>query len=332
MRRFIVIAGILVATAAAVWVAQRHPPSGPEYGVVGVSPVENKLGQPSNTAPADATTSSTTADRQNIAKITAAFTAPIAFYGKVVDQTGAAVANAKVYYSAADQYFGKSTKRQGLSDAEGRFSAEGLRGAGLYVEVSKDGYDRIPDQSYSSFGYGVGTAKPPPTKDNPALFVLRKKGSADALITSDADVIVAKNGAPTDLSLRTGKAVTVGGGDITVECWTHDEAPDANGHYDWRCRLSVPGGGLLRREDADLSFDAPVEGYQPSVDFDMAHAAEHWRPDQQGEYWVKLHDNTYGRMKFRITTAGGHFASVTSFLNPSGSRNLEFDPKKAIRK
>jgi hypothetical protein len=36
-------------------------------------------------------------------------------------------------------------------------------------------------------------------------------------------------------------------------------------------------------------------------------------------------------MRIRITTAGGHFATISSFVNPSGSRNLEFDENKVIK-
>jgi hypothetical protein len=124
----------------------------------------------------------TARDNEKIGKILTVFGSPISFFGRVVDNTGSAIAGASIYYSAADRYFGDSSKYQGVSDAAGRFSISGIKGAGLYVEVSKEGYDRIPNDSYGSFGYGMPSGRQPPSKDEPAVFILRKKGPTEPLV------------------------------------------------------------------------------------------------------------------------------------------------------
>src|SRR5690349_4442144 len=65
-------------------------------------------------------------NRANLTKIVDAFTAPIIFYGRVIDQNGDSVPVAKVFYSAADRYFGDSSKYHGVSDEAGFFSISGI--------------------------------------------------------------------------------------------------------------------------------------------------------------------------------------------------------------
>jgi hypothetical protein len=272
--------------------------------------------------------------RRSVELVQSIYSAPIAFYGKAQDQHGQPVVGAKVQYSALDKFWEPGTKYEGLTDTKGFFSITGIQGAALSVQVSKEGYDRIYNQSDGAFSFGAPydpqRDRPTPTKDNPTIFVLRKKTLADPLFAIDRDVPVPKNGTPVEISLKTGKPIEAGRGDLKIETWTSDQAKDAQGHYEWRCRLSVPGGGLLVRTEKEFRFDAPETGYEPSIEFHMPKTAVRWQEDQDEEYWLKLGNETYARMRLRITTGGGHFASITSYLNPSGSRNLEFDPAKVI--
>jgi hypothetical protein len=286
----------------------------------------------SPTAPEPATPPLSQAEERKraVELVQSIYSAPIAFYGRAQDQHGQPVAGAKVQYSALDKFWQPGTKYAGVTDASGYFSIAGIQGAALSVQVSKEGYDRLYNQSDGAFSYGTTydpqRDRPTPSKDNPAVFVLRKKAPAEPLITVDRDVPVPRDGAPVEVSLKTGKAVGVGQGDLKIECWTSSQAKDAQGRYEWRCRLSVPEGGLVTRKDVEHNFEAPENGYQQSVELHMPPTAQAWRRDHDEQYWVKLRDGTYARMRLRLTTGGGHFASVVSYLNPSGSRNLEYDP------
>lgn len=271
-------------------------------------------------------------DREKLGKITEAFSAPITFYGKVIDQHGQPVSGATIHYSAADQYFGKGSKYEGASDASGAFSIAGLKGAGLFVSVYKDGYAGT-SRSGASFGYGVPSANQPPSVDNPAVFLLRKKDPPEPLIVVDKNIVVPKDGTRVEINLTSGRPVPSGHGDFIIECRADGQETDERGRYDWQCRLTVPGGGLTERSDVEFEFEAPVEGYQPVKEFRMPRNAGRWKDSFEENYFVKLANGSYARMRFRLTTGGDHFASLTSYLNPTpGSRNLEYDSNKRINK
>lgn len=195
------------------------------------------------------------------------------------------------YYSVANQYFGDSSKYTGTSDSSGLFTISGVKGAGLYVEVSKEGYYRVPDQSYASFGYGVPNGRQPPSKENPAMFVLRKKGVADALthITS-RQINVVSTGEPLNIDLSTGQA---GRGNLQLESWIGDSGQR---RFDWRYRLSVPDGGLVERKE-EFVFEAPIDGYQPAVEVNMPANAARWSSEMNKSYFAKLPHGKYARFR-----------------------------------
>jgi hypothetical protein len=270
-------------------------------------------------------------DKENLGKIAAAFNAPISFFGKVVDQTGTPIEAAKIYYSAADQYFGKSSKYEGISDSQGLFFIDGIKGAGVYVEVSKPGYERIPNKSYASFGYGVPSGNQPPSRADPAIFVLRKKGAAEPLVVvSSRQFELQKNGTPLGVNLKNGRKTVPGEQGIAVESWIDDDMQDERHRFEWRCRISVPGGGLVERPD-NLSFEAPETGYRAFDETYMSQSNPKWKRAVQKDYFVKLQEGAYAHVRLELITGGKHnFCVLESFLNPSGSRNLEFDPAKQI--
>ena len=47
-------------------------------------------------------------------------------------------------------------------------------------------------------------------------------------------------------------------------------------------------------------------------------------------YYVIFADGKYARIDFTMTAGGEHFFTINSYLNPSGSRHLEYDPKKRV--
>jgi hypothetical protein len=266
-----------------------------------------------------------------IAKIVAMMSAPITFYGKVVDQNGDPVPDAHIGFSLADKFAASGSNDYMKASRDGSFSIIGVKGAVLGVNVNKEGYYQIQDVSNQRFAYGVasdGYTKPPPAKENPAVFVLQKMGQAMALIKIEKYVRTERNGSPKQINLQTGRLTSLG--NFKVEAWTNDQAKDAQGHYDWKCRISVPGGGLIERKN-DFAFEAPADGYRPSDEIVMPQNAERWNPQASRQYFVKLSNNHFARIEFEMVAGGDHFFSITSYLNPTpGSRNLEFDPAKAI--
>jgi hypothetical protein len=258
---------------------------------------------------------------------------PITFCGKVVDEKGSPIAGAKatLYPADNDNTSGPGSKYERTSDGNGLFSITGIHGLGLAVDVSKEGYYQL-HQSRGNFGYATGTGEMPPHRDsnNPAIFVLRKMGETEALIVAKKEVSLARDGTPGHMDFQTGNTGQGTGGDIQVAVWSTD-TPGTRQRYDWRCEITVPGGGLIRRSEG-FNFEAPADGYQSEETIDMPASTPNWSDLFNQEYFVQLPSGQYARIEFRLAAGGYNFFNITSYLNPTpGDRNLEYDPAKAIK-
>jgi hypothetical protein len=265
-------------------------------------------------------------------KLAAALATPITFYGKVVDQSNQPIAGVEISYETQDKFGASGSNYHGASDENGMFSISNIRGASLYVGAGKEGY-YSRNKSYGTFNYAGNPNPPPPTRDNPAIFVLVKMGETEPLVPVDRDVLVPKDGTPVNVDLATGKAVSAGKGNFQVQCWTHDEdkKPNQQLEYAWNCKVTVPGGGLQYRTN-EFEFEAPLEGYYQSDEMGMPQLGVRWNAHIKRNYFLKLGDGRYARIQLEMVAAGGHFVSIETYLNPiSGHRNLEFDSKKAIK-
>lgn len=270
-----------------------------------------------------------------VAVVEKIFDAPIAFYGRVVDQNGDPVPDAEVGYTAADAFNASGSQYTGKSDAEGYFQIARIKGGGLLVGVGKQGYYPVDGESSQKFGYGMGadsTRKPPPTKDNPAIFLLHKMGVTEPLVHVGTRYYkVSKDGQPLDVNLETGREVPTGQGDIRFERWANDQEKNQRGHYDWRFRITVPGSGLIERK-GQFDFEAPEDGYKESMEIDMpASLGNEWSNTVGRSYFVKMRDGRYARFNATILAANDNPTfRLDAYLNPTpGSRNLEYDPKQA---
>jgi hypothetical protein len=265
------------------------------------------------------------------------YSAPISFYGRVQDQFGNPIDNARIDYGAIDKFWANGTNYHGFSDKDGYFSLSGIGGAGLTVGVNKDGYDGIKGKSYQVFGYGMGVdeyRKAPPTKDAPAVFTLRKMAPADAVVfISSRQYTLDPNGTPISINLLTGNSSAHETNALQVSCWTNEESKDARRHFDWTCDVAVPGGGLVERTDENL-FVAPEQGYNSSEHSwsDRNGLTHRWTPFFEKQYFVRLPGGQYGRISVEVRVGGWSFVTLESFVNPiPGSRNLEYDPKLAVK-
>jgi hypothetical protein len=258
--------------------------------------------------------------------------APVDFYGRVVDETGRSISGAAIHFSLNGP--SGTEALQGESDVEGYFSLTGKQGKQMSVTVSKEGYyssrrDRI------GFRYAGDDENFVPDSGNPIIFHLQKEGEAEPLIHIASPIWGGKgfrtprDGTPVEISLITGNVVPLGEGNLRVECWTYDQGKHGE-KYDWKCRISVPGGGLIRHMQ-EFPFLAPLSGYQPSDEIDMSASLDKgWSSSVKRDYFVRLADGKFARVNFEMIAGGDHFFLLESFLNPSGSRNLEFDGEKRI--
>jgi hypothetical protein len=113
---------------------------------------------------------------------------------------------------------------------------------------------------------------------------------------------------------------------MVVQCWTDDQGKRPGQKFNWRCKLTVPGGGL-QVLTGEFPFLAPESGYQPSVEIDMPASLDvGWRNKAATSYFLRLGNGDYARIEFEMIPYGEHFAMVKCYLNSTGSRNLEGEP------
>ena len=265
------------------------------------------------------------------------YSAPIDFWGKVVDEEGNPIPGTRICFYVDDNPdpYGKSKEFETMSDAEGYFSLEGKRGAALAIAlVAKEGWRVIKKPE----GFLRYWAKGTPghefsSKENPELIVMRKKGEAAELIClTHKKHSLAKDGTPVDVNLNTGERAEKGKGNLRIECWTDDQNPDEKKRYDWRCRISVPGGGLAPwKGEEGFEFEAPASGYKESDEINMPKTAERWLSRIERKYFVKTTDGNHARIIIKMYARKNQFFVLDGYLNPSGSRNLEYDPAKEIK-
>jgi preprotein translocase subunit SecG len=259
-----------------------------------------------------------------MARVLRTWHAPIEFYGKVIDENSNAVSGAQVKFhwvETPDESGNKDATTE--SDAEGLFSLHGARGPDLAVSVGKEGYYSSREKDHPAFKYGsfaLGDFSPDP--QNPVVFHLRKKGTPEPLLRLDRSYRIARDGTPVSVDLATGASTTGESGNFVVQCWTKDQGKKSGEKYDWRCVITMPGGGIVPVNE-EFAFQAPQNGYALTNEIAMPADSTNWTSQVDLKFFYRLADGHYGRMKFSMIAGGQHFCMIESVLNPTGSRNLE---------
>lgn len=256
--------------------------------------------------------------------------APIDFYGKVIDENSNAIAGASVQFSWTEIPLRPDEKASTQSDSEGLFSLRNKRGPTLNVSVGKEGYYATRPQLHS-FSYALGSDRFSPDPQTPVVFRLRKKGIGEQLIHVGGvglhtmrDFLLNADGKPTEVSLRDGRSTPAGGGDVKVEFKAGPALDNSPSRITWQCQITIPGGGLIST-DEEFPFLAPESGYQPSDDLTIS--GTNWTEEVDKQYYVQLPNGYFGRVNLHIIgVADRPFFRMESFLNPTGSRDLEPAP------
>jgi hypothetical protein len=248
--------------------------------------------------------------------------APINFYGSVLDESNNPVVGANIHFIWTDLSPTGNSERATTSDGYGLFSLLNTTGKNLIVSVSKSGY--YPYQpSGAAFNYAGENQNFVPDQGNPVVFRLRKKGEGANLVHLHKGFPIPKDGSPVLIDLATGNTTTASESAFKMECWTHDNEKKEGWKFDWKCRISVPGGGL-QIYDGGFPFLALEDGYVSEEIIDMPVADNpQWAEDVQRKFYIKTADGHFARMEFRMIAHGDHFCQIDSFFNPDGSRNLE---------
>jgi len=273
------------------------------------------------------------ADEEMAAKAQALFDAyhsSIDFWGKIVDETGEPIPGASVNFTLNNHPERDGAYLQTTSDSEGLFNLTGKTGASLFVAVDKEGYYQTKKSSGSFKYYQLKqTNKNLPKELSPAIFVLKRKGEVAKLIKLDYLRIKLKpDGSETFIDLEDG--TQSGKRHLIVQCQIENEG-SSKSRYKWSCSITVPGGGLLKREDG-LNFLAPENGYIQSEEITIDADANNWSESLDRSYFIKLSSGNYARAELTIYGRKKPYLVLTSYLNPNaGDRNLEYGRGSQIK-
>jgi hypothetical protein len=256
---------------------------------------------------------------------------PIEFYGRVVDQYDSPISGAMVHGEVIYNTGPTSgvLKPETLTDNSGAFEFRGLQGRTLDLNIVKPGYQFMPEGDgfdYSRLLSEQRRHHPDPGK--PVLFKMWKLQGGAALISKTKSFDLPPDGKPVLIDLVTGD-MTHRDGDLLITL-KHDTAPAerAMTRYDWTAELIAVRGGLSEeRNRLTNMFEAPIDGYVPSVVINMPLSANDWSRTYTRNFYLRTRGNIHSRVGIDIHTipsGGSSYVSLTWSLNPKpGSRTLE---------
>lgn len=259
---------------------------------------------------------------------------PIRFYGKVVDQDGRPVQEAKVRFQWTDTSAHGTTEKFVESDAAGMFSLTDVTGKRLCVFVAKEGYHAL-DRGRGSFEYAA-FFEPiyiEPDPDQPVVFKLLKKRVAEPLIVGDVYCQLSYDRGPYYYDLEQCRITRQP--PATGLKFTFDRAASAQGQpFDWAWTVEGVKAGV-RLTDDEFPQLAPEGGYTGQWQTAQSATAERFQQCAQARLYVQTADGRYAVVDLELSQPNrwdmGPSVGVKSSLNPSGSRNLEFDPGKVVK-
>ncbi|MEY2512497.1 MAG: hypothetical protein QOE26_3260 [Verrucomicrobiota bacterium] len=247
---------------------------------------------------------------------------PINFYGRVVDQNGYPVSAAKIEFGWTDLSASGSSAQTTFSSADGTFSLQGRKGRVLEVDVSKDGFYKVRSERLKSFDYAgfweANYYEADPAR--PVIFSLRRKGPGEILSVGETQPPVSADGTPVRLDLLdSGRASPTGQIEIAAVTNTEKYPPR---RFDWRASITVHDGGL-KEHDLEFPFEAPQDGYKPTIELVMPEGSPDWKRVVEKGYFIRFgNPPKYGRIYIRFNGAAQK-AYLRYTINPTGSRNLE---------
>ena len=261
-------------------------------------------------------------------------------YGKVIDQDGHPVAGVEVTgtieFVPADK---PDLHYKTQTDANGLFQFTGLHGADLAVDVAKAGYEM-------DYRRGVFEPSGQSTPTNRVVYNMWKLHGAEPMSHTSIDSFVPLDGNLKQFDLYES---------LIDKAWNHHPRGTDNNplgtdgelmvkatrgiaftnkgiqEFNWTVTLEITNGGLLAFNDL-YPYIAPSEGYQTSVTLAGPTNFVDWGNGlRQGFYFKSSAGQAYGRMVISMR-AGRNHASFDAdiYLNPTNSRNLEFDWNKHI--
>jgi len=249
------------------------------------------------------------------------WSAPIAFYGKVVDENGRPVVGATLDFSANNlSSEGRSTYKQ-ASDENGLFSIKGIHGKFLHVRVSQNGYQPSKLDQFTFSYAGGDTDQISPDRNNPIPFHLYKiKPNAPNAIPCSLSIKLPVDGTLVGIDLTSCRSVPSQTGNLVLSCQSSSRNPDKKGKFAWEVTIAAPGGGVLA-EAREANFDAPETGYSESLTIRHSPTDSDWRLDLNSDFFAKLANGNFVRFHIFIFGHNGR-GQLQALENPPAVREF----------
>lgn len=255
-------------------------------------------------------------------KEAAIFNSPINFWGRVIDSEGNGIPDVSIQFCVIDKPMSdKGKSYNSMSDEGGFFSLFEAKGAGLYVSLAKDGYTDNNQSAQKLFGYGIENLNPPPTAQNPAIFVLEKVDKLESVVTlSSGSIQIGEAGKSIQWNLEKGLISKKSDADIQIDVWVHKNDLNELKRYPWGYCITVSNGKIIEKTEA-MKSRAPIEGYVNEGKFEMP-LSDTWNARVDKEYFVKFSDGRFAWLKLGARTKNVPYIVIDSKVNLSGSRDM----------
>lgn len=258
---------------------------------------------------------------------------PIQFYGVVTDEDGQPIADAEVALLVFDRlvdpftypYLSFTEVPSVRSRPDGTFSVTGIEGAGLHVTVKKAGFKPVsPSQRVYVYAEAIRDGDVVlPTQAEPAVFTFEPRPpEAETRRVATGALQLPGDGAPLDVSLRqvSPYGIDADRRDLEVICSRDVQTQGEN--FTWKCRVTVPGGGV--QPVRQIAFDrAPEQGYAEAIELGYRADDPDWDHRARRSLFLRLADNTYAWVVFRMRMRGDFFVAFDGVWNPTGSRLVD---------
>jgi hypothetical protein len=254
--------------------------------------------------------------------------AKIVFYGKVVDQDGKPLSEVQVSGKTGSKvafYTEEHREYQTTTDVNGLFVFDNFKGDGLVIDLKKAGYKFGSDNRNFLYSAITGDQKRHhPNPEKPVMFTMFKSMGTEPLIFYYGEFFYGKtDGTPLRIDLANIKSVNQGG-DLEIKIVKNQNTKE------WLTTLTVLEGGLVE-EGKDYQFLAPLTGYENPVLLDIPLTQRNF----ENPYYIKSQNGRHFSrvvLSINLDSEDKFGVALRVWLNPSGSRNLEYDPKKRINK
>jgi hypothetical protein len=276
-----------------------------------------------------------------------AMNGPISFYGKIIDQNNDPVSGMKISWSITrknesfKEYFGGGkqnikTTHELFSDHNGEFAIPDKYGYSIRVYgFEKNGYKSKGGMGgNSTFGYQQYS------KENPKTFKVWKEleKTTEPLIKNKNGYNIICDSRKYYINLITGKKTdNPAEADIAISY----DVEKGLIPFTWSADVEFLNGGVIKTNDF-YTYLAPEEGYdQNKLEYQYTKdqvkdgSSTGWRSGVREKFYTRLRNGKlYGIVIIDISVGrtGTGDIFIDRILNPSGSRNLQYDPKKKIHK